>query len=83
MAAVQFDNGVEFLVAVSAPRADTDADAVAAVRRRRLGLRRVAHRHQMGPHDVAPAASPTVEPEDHWDDGARASLAMVGVTFRR
>jgi hypothetical protein len=81
MAAVQFDNGVEFLVAVSAPQAD--AVTVAAVRRRRLHLRRVARLYQLSRHEVAPAASPAAEPEDHWDDGARASLAMVGVTLRR
>ncbi len=81
MAAVQFDNGVEFVVAVSAPRAD--AVAVATVGRRRLLLRPLARAHQMSCSDVAPTPSSPVDPEDHWDDGARASLAMVGVTFRR
>jgi hypothetical protein len=82
MAAVQFDNGVDVLLTVSAPRPNT---AVAAVPRRRLGLslRRARRLHEMSRYDMAPAASSEAEPEDHWHDGARASLAMVGVTFRR
>ncbi|HEV3401113.1 MAG TPA: hypothetical protein VG078_04765 [Acidimicrobiales bacterium] len=81
MAAVQFDNGVEFLLAVSAPPAD--AVTVAAIRRRRFHLRRLARAHQLSGQEVAPVPPAAVEPEDHWDDGARASLAMVGVTYRR
>ncbi len=76
MAAVQFDNGVEVLLAVSAPR--PNRPSLAVVLRRRV--RRV---HAIWRHEVVAATRPSVaEPEDHWDDGARASLAMVGVTYR-
>ena len=75
MAAVQFDKGVEVLLAVSAPPSARPSRA--AIRRRRV--RRV---HAIWRHEVVGASPSGPEPEDHWDDGARASLAMVGFTYR-
>jgi hypothetical protein len=75
--AVQLDNGTEVLLAVSAPPR-SGRPSVTAVRRRRA--RRVL---AIWRRDVVVATPPSApEPEDHWDDGARASLAMVGVTYR-
>ncbi len=81
MAAVQFDNGVDLLVAVSPPCAGTKATGPRRVRAREF--RRVRRLYAISRYEVTVGTASGPEPEDHWDDGARASLAMVGVTYRR
>ncbi len=86
MAVVQFSGERAVLVAVSAGGESVTAvspagdSVVAAVRRRRL--RRVHLAHELSRRERGRAASCAVEAEDHWDDGARAQLAMVGFTYR-
>jgi hypothetical protein len=75
MAAVQIDNGVEVVLAVSAPRSRRPTVAT-VLRRRMYRVHNIWRRQAVA--DILPVA----EPEDHWDEGARASLAMVGVTYR-
>ncbi len=76
MAAVQFSDEMAVVVAVAPARRDSRAVA----RRRRLRLVRLAH--ELSRRERGRAVSGAVEAEDHWDDGARAQLAMVGVTYR-
>ncbi len=77
MAAVQFSDETAVLIAVSPGGGDT---TVAAVRRRRL--RRVRLAYELSARESGRASPYVAEAEDHWDDGARAQLGMVGVTYR-
>lgn len=84
MAAVQFDNGVDLLVAVSPPCAGTKATSPRRLRAARVRrARRIRRLYAISRYEVAVSTASGPEPEDHWDDGARASLATVGVTYRR
>ena len=83
MAAVQFDrSGGSVAPAPSRRRSSTTAD-VGGRRGRRLRLAdaRTDSRACRAYDDADDATAPTREPEDHWTDGARAQLAMVGVAF--
>ena len=77
MAAVQFPEETAVLVAVTPPGAD---NGVAAVRRRRLRRLRLAY--EISDRERGRVTCYVAQAEDHWDDGARAQLAMVGVTYR-
>ena len=78
MTAVQFSEDMAVLAAV----APTGVDGGVATVRRRLHLRRVRGAHQVSARQRGRAASSFAEAEDHWDDGARAQLAMVGISYR-
>ncbi len=77
MTAVQWSEETAVIVAVS----PTPPEGAAVVVRRRR-LRRVRGLDEVSRHRREPGASHLVEAEDHWDDGARAQLAMAGITYR-